>query len=608
MGGVVDALAGAGKDALESLESSGLKDEVSQLWSRIRPMQNEFNKSEAGKDLLNVNKNYIQNYQKALQTNVDVSSKLPKESQPHPMELRWQARNVARQITFGKNDAVGAYLIHQATKTPGMDSAAAHMHAQNLSDFTASLIHDTETKPEWRQATATEKMEAINKEQPIPKNVISATSAPFSSFKRNVSQSKETPVNLKLYPTYAPTTRTESLLMNYAQKVVYPLVVLPHLGTVMNNAISIPLNDLAKAAAEQIHLGDGDEIKQIQDFAHRSGIFASTSYDIYAANYYGSRGLLSKLANDNVGKIVYKSTHNPLFDAARNWQLAYTASAGYHTALDMANRLVKNPIDKRAIYEFEKMGIKPEEVIAQKGQLRPDQIEKAMWRFTDSKIFLDTSLGRAYISRTHPMLRMALMYHSYVAREAQLIKEELYKMVKVGDFSSMVQTVAVLGAVFPLVGMMTKDITMLARGNSADVHPQQDINDLRFKNGPKAALAQYIEDYSHTAAFGIATSYLRGGTRFATANAMIGPLGNVVARVTDDTIHPIYSAWQGKKPNLEPLGRDVLSYNPMAVDNLGKLAAHELLPTKREEELKHPKIQMKFKSKMKKPHFKKFGS
>lgn len=625
MGGFIDTLAQAGKDVLES---SGLKDEVGQLWSRIRPMQNEFNKSEAGKDLLSVTKDYIQNYQKSLQAGIDVANKLPKESQPHPMELRWQARNEARAATYGENDAVGAFLIHQAEKTPGMDSAAAHMHAQNLADFTASILHDTETKPEWRGLTPQEKREAsaltaeenlkrIKNEEPLlktPKSKIAATSAPFSSFKRNVSQSKETPVNLRLYPTYVPTSKLEGTLMNYAQRIVYPLVVLPHLGNIANVAISTPLEDLAKTASEQIRLGDGNEIQQIQKFAHDAGVFASTSYDVYSANYYGSRGLLSKLANDNVGKFVYKATHNPLFDPARQWQLAFTSSAGYHTALDMADRLVKNPLDKRAIYELNKMGIKPAEVIAQKGQLRPDQIEKAVWRFTDSKIFLDTSLGRAYMSRTHPMLRLALMYHSFVSREAQLLKEEMFvKPFKTFDwtpqyFSQIAQTVAVLGAVFPLVGLLTKDITTLARGDWADVHNKQDIDDLLLKNGPKAFIDQVAEDYSHTAAFGIATSYLRGGTRFATANAMLGPLGNIAARVGDDTIHPVYNIMQDKKPNLKPLGRDVLEYNPAAVDNLGKLAAHEFLPTKREEELEHPKPVMKFKpdKKHKLPKFKKF--
>lgn len=620
MGGVVDALAGAAKDFVE--DNQGLKEEVGQLWSKLRPMQNEFMKSEAGKDLLNVNKNYIQNYQKAIQSSVDAASKLPKETQPHPMELRWQARNIARQNTFGKNDAVGAFLLKQAEKTPGMNSSQASLHAQNLADFTASLLHDTETKPEWRTLTALEKKEAegltaqenlkrIKNEEPLlktPKSKIAATSAPFSSFKRNVSQNKEHPVNLKLYPTYVPTTKLESRLMNYAQRVVYPLVVLPHLGTVMNNAISTPLTDLAKAVGEQIRLGDGNEIEKIQQFAHRAGVFASTSLDVYSANYYGSRGLLSKLSNDNVGKFVYKATHNPLFDPARKWQLAFTASAGYHTALDMAQRLVDNPSDKRAIYELTQMGIKPEEVIAQKGQLRDDQIEKAVWRFADNKVFLDTSLGRSYISRSHPMLRMALMYHSYVSRQGQLIKEELGKMSKVGDFGSIAQTVAVLGAAFPLVGLLTKDITMLGRGDTKDVHPGQDLEDLIGKNGPKAALTQYIEDYSHTASFGIATSYLRGSGRQALASAMVGPIGNVVSNVGYDILHPANQAWQGKHADLKPLLRDALEYNPAAVDNLGKIIAHRVLPTKVEEAARHPKPSMRFKTdkKHRLPHFKKF--
>lgn len=623
MGGFVDAISNVGKDVVENIASKFDKTEVSQLWSRLRPMEKEFQKSEAGKDLLELNKQYIQNYQKSLQSGIDFASKLPKHQQPHPLQIAHQARNIARAATYGENDALGAFLIHQAGKTSGMDSAAAHLHQQNLADFTSSILHDYETRPTWRSLTEQERnavdmenFERIKSEKDLikKKTTIAGKSAPFSSFKTNVSQNKQYPTYLDLKATYAPTGNLEHNFQQYAQRVVYPLVVLPHLGTIMNNAISTPLSDLGKAAIENIKLGQGStEYAKVMDFAHKAGVFASTAYDVYSSDYYGSRGLTSKYFGDKVGQIVYKGTHNPLFDPARKWQLAFSASAGYHTALDMTERLMKNPKDRRAIYELTQMGIDPAKVIAQKGELSDDQIQKAVWRFVDNKVFLDSSLQRAFISRTHPILRTMLMYHSYVTRQARLMMEEVFKKpLATGDLAGIAQTIAALGVAFPLVGMMTKNVTTLARGDWSDVHPQNDIDDLMGKNGAKAFALQMLEDYSHVASFGIATSYLRGASRHSAANMMVGPLGNIAGRVLEDSIHPIANGIQkgftreGAFEDYKPILRDAIQDNPFAVDNLGKVASHYLLPTKREEAALHPKPTMRFKSKVKKPHFKKF--
>jgi hypothetical protein len=101
---------------------------------------------------------------------------------------------------------------------------------------------------------------------------------------------------------------------------------------------------------------------------------------------------------------------------------------------------------------------------------------------------------------------------------------------------------------------------------------------------------------------------MRGSGRYALSTALVGPLGNIVGGTLYDFGHPLYRGWEGKNMDFKPLLRDGIEYNPMAVDNIGKLVAHEFLPTKREEELRHPKPQMKFKTKQKKVHFKKFGS
>ena len=622
MGGVVDALANAGKDVVES---SGVKDEVSNMISHIRGRYAEFNKSEAGKDLFNLNTNYIQNFHKALQSGVDQATQLPKEMQPHPLQIHQQARNVASDVTFGKNHAAIAFLLKQAEKTPGMDDVARRMHVQNLADFTSAILHDTTSRPEFRDATAAEKMEAIKNEQPVPKKVVASQGSPFSLMKRNVTQNKETPVDmgmskggkLKLDPTYGKYGgKTEHLLHNFVSMQLAPFIVIQHVGTVLNTAISTPLHDLASGMADFISRGEGSEGKRIQDFAEKSGIFASTAYNNYAADFYGSHGLLAKYANDRVGQIFYKSTHYPLFDSARKLQLSYTAATGYHLATDMAERLVKNPTDKRAIYELNRIGIKPEDVIRQKGELRDDQIEKALWRYADSKVFLDSSLYRSQFSNSHWTVRMAGMFHSYTTRQAQLLKEEIFvkpwqtKGFTPAYFAQIAQSMAVLGGVFTMAGLITKNMTMLGRGDTEDINWSKDFADLSGRNGAKAMFWQAADDWSHLGAFGIMTNYMRGSGRYALAASMLGPLGNAVTGTAYDVGHPLYHKFvDGKELSdkaFHPAERDALEYT--LPDNLGKILANQYLPTKRQEELEHPKTSMKFKLKTKKPHFKKFGS
>jgi hypothetical protein len=610
MGGVVDALAGAGKEALES---SGVKDFIEQGFRKVIGMDHEFNRSPAGKDLKNLTMNYLQNKSQVLQRLVDSNSALPKEAQTAPHIIHRQANNIARENIFGKNDAIGAFLLKQAQKSPGMDESAAYLHTQNLADFTSSILQDTETRLEWRKATAVEKMEAIRNEAPLPKGMI-VNKSTVSSFKRNASKNVKNPVGtdkwkLNIDPTYVPPPDWERSFMNYGQRVIYPFVAIPHIGTTLNLALSTPMKDLAKTAVDIIKQGEGNEVKQLQDFIHQTGIHASTSYSIYAANYYGSRGLLSKLANDDVGKFIYKSTHNPGFDPMRKWQVSIAGSTGINVAKDMATKLFESGgTNRRAIYELERMGISKADVMMQKGQLNPDQLSKAVYRFVDSKVFLNTSMQRSYLARSNPYFRIGLMYHSYVTRQGRLIAESIAKPFITRDPILLAQTVAVLGVAFPLVGLLTKNVTMITRGDWDDVHWGQDFNDIAGRNGTKAFASQMAEDYAHTAAFGIATSFMRGSGRYALSTALTGPVGNIVGGTLYDFGHPLYRGWEGKNMDFKPLLRDGIEYNPMAVDNIGKLAAHEFLPTKREEELRHPKPQMKFKTKQKKVHFKKFGS
>lgn len=612
-GGIADVLVNVSKDAIDSMKGQFDKDEVSSLVSHLRSMHREYQKSEPGKDLYNLTQNYIQSYQQNLEAGVKANNNvgliMGKTYQDHPLKVKMQARNRARKLVFGDNDSAGTYLIHQASKTPTMEKSAAKMHAQNLADFTATILHDYETEPKWRKMTEDELINQklrnlgyMKEEKPLEtnKSIVGGKSAPFSTFKRNAIQSKTYPTFLDESATYKPVRNIEHNFNQYTHRVVYPIIVAAHAAQNVNLTLTTPLSVLGKTAADIIgSMHGGTEFGKIMDFANKAGIFGNTTFDMYMADYYGSRGLVSKYTNDRLGKLFYNTIHQPLFNPARKMELAIAASGGYHYTLDMVDRLLKNPSDRMALFEFKKLGIDPKYVLKQQGELTDQQIQKAMWRFVDSRMFLDTSLHRAQLAGSHPTYRIMTMYHSYVGRQAHLLEDEFNKAWNAKDLKTWALLVGTIAIAFPQAGEMTKELTTASRGDFKDLHPIEDEKNMAFVNGPRAALREYIENYTHVGGFGIATSYIRGAARYGGANELLGPLGNAAWMSFVDSVHPLNKELvQGKPISFEdykPLLRDAIEYNPFAVDNLGKLISHKVLPTKKEEAAKHLKTNMRFK-------------
>jgi hypothetical protein len=567
MGGFVSAIANAAKPLAE--------DGAEILTKALRPMEkNMAGQSAVGKSLVNVIKeDYIPTYHRFLQEKLDVNATLPKHQQLDPHEIHNQATNAARQYAFGSNDAVAVGHI-RAEFTSG-DPLTRLTRAQNLSDHLSMFLQDTVAKPEWTPVQGQYGKRGA------------------SSFKMNVLKSKEQSVPIDASATYTQPGKIERTLMGYANNIMAPLIALPHIGTLLNYAISTPLGDLAKGLSEVMTPGGVQQIKQT---LRQSGVFANTTADAFRTVTEGEQGIIGQTFGTKTGSVFSQLTHQPGFNALRTWTVALGAAAGKHTAEDMAQLLHDSGgTNKRAIWELERMGIKSADVLKQKGQLTQDQLQKAVFHFVDNKVFLDNRLNRAYYARANVYTRMGLMFHSYVARQGQFLRDELVKMyqvgVKGGDIGLIAQTLATMGVVFPLVGHGLKYMEMAGRGQFQEIKPEanEDWKKLRGEEGVPTQVYTLLDGYAHMAAWGVASSYVRGATRTQLASALIGPIGNMGVRIGEDSAKLAF----GKTHPWKPLARDVIEDSPLSYDNLGKMIVHQLLPTTKEEKSRHPSGKLK---------------
>lgn len=541
MGGFSSILGKVGTAAGEVLEKT----------EPVRALKNGFDATPAGQFLYKIIKeDYEPAVDKMKQHLVD---QVKAGATPIPAhEIENKARNMARVHAFGTNDAIGATAIKWASQTHGLEAA------QSLADHLHVYLQDTVEK-ENRNSFG-QVIRAGNK---------GAGTKTVSRFKENVIKNKENQVPLNTTATYTPKTDLEKKFQSRAVTVMAPAIAISHLSTPFNIMLGSPLRSLAKGLSDVTTPGNYQATKKaLLD----TGIFAQTSMQMYREQQEWSSGKIAKYAGPKLGYYLNKAMHAPGFNALRSWSLAFAGATAKNSAEHFAQRLVQNPGDKLARMSLSEMGIEPGSVLKQGGQLAPEQYEKAIYRFVDDHIFLNTKLDRSYLGQSNPWFRTATMFHSYVAAQGHLMSRELTKMYKTGDIPNAVQTLATIGIIFPSAGHLIGKLEREARGQTWD-DPNYDSD---------TAIEKYLDDMSHMAGFGVAQSYVRGTLRQHLSDVMIGPIGNVAVRGLQDAASLAFNL----KHDPKPLERDILQYS--LPDNLGKILSHKLLPTTKEEREKHP--------------------
>lgn len=544
------------------------QDTAKLLTETFSTLESGFNRTEAGKDLAQrLKSEYIPMYHRAREMLFQAASKAPSYMQPAPAEIESQARNIARDHALGANDYRGVAMVAAVKNQPGLSPSQIHLEQQNLADHVHMFLKDTVETADHTDISHLKKWQqkAINAKTNI---------GPQSTFKRNVLTSKENPVRIDTGALYKPPTDTERKAVSWASKVMLPAIAIPHIGTLFNYGLNTPLHDLVRGVASATF-----DNKSVRQFSADSGVFASTIAEAYAVRHYGERGIIATATGKSqFGVIVNQLTHQPGFNALRKYTLSIGAATGKLTTERMAREFAAGGGKDTALgFQLRRFGLDPREILNQGGVLNADQMRKAIFNYVDNKVFLDNSMHRSFNSSRNGFMRLSNLYHGYVTRQGQLIADVIKNDVlqHKGGLVNAAQAFGMLGIVFPTVGAGLKTLEMYGRGQFQSADPKEDFKKLTGQEGISKMLLEYVDDYSHMAAFGVAHSYIQSTARHKLANQILGPIGNEVINLGEDT----YGAVAHLKP--KPLARDIVQ--DVMPDNLGKIIAHQLLPTAKEE-------------------------
>lgn len=561
----------------ELLESSGA----------YRSIEHNLTRTEEGKDVLGLFKNYRQKQDQVFTqlhtqaTNDFNNGKLLQL--PESNELVKQSRVTARSLAFGEKDKALTFLVNQSHKNNG------HIATQNLMDNIAMYLHEDQTI-EGEQHRSVFKQRA---KQTIEKN------DPRYAEARKFAKENDIPLHKALshfeveqyssHSDYRSVGDKERKIRSFIYNRFSPLIAIPHLGTILNTVQSTQTSSLIKALAETTSPAS---LKELKEQHAASGVFAEDALRNMRAIEEARNGVISKYLPGSLQNILGKVTTTPGFNYVRDWQIAFTASASYHDAIDYASKYARG--EKREIAEFrlKQYGMNNEDLatIRDSGKLNPDQLERVVWHGVDKKIFLDTSLHRAYMAQSNPWARAFNMYHGYVSSQAQFMKNEIGLAMRTKDPLIVAKAVAVMGVLFPAAGESLKMLEMVGRGQFSQIHKEMDDDEkgitLQQGDSIKARATHFIGTYTdalaHLGAFGIAFELIQGAQRGMLLEQMAGPLVGSGLKYLQDTVQQSARFLEDKPVNTSILGRDALEAGiPYGI---GRYLKHSWFPTKKEQE------------------------
>jgi hypothetical protein len=539
------------KNIAQKVATSPLRDSAIAFGKKLLvSTEHEFDSTAAGRSLKDIHLNdYLPMYNKLVTDMTQTEKVKMAAGQPSlaPDVIHSKAQRQARSESYGHHDALIATYVKSIEKEPNLNPLQKRIKQQNLADHMAMLLKDTKDY-------TNKKTGAITTE---------------SSVKHNITLNSENAVSLKTKAVYHPPTDLEKALHGYANLFLAPLIAIPHLGTGFNYMLRAPMQDIAGGMKDMF--SDSANVKQ---FATDLGLFKGTALDAYAVRYNGRKGILANSINPEFGETVARIMHQPGFNPSREWTVALGAATGKRSADRAAqNFFESNGSHRAAEYQLKLMGIDPKTVLKQGGKLTKEQTDSAIFKFVDDSVFLDPSFHRSYYSSSNAPMRIGLMYHGYITRQAKLMLQTLKGIgtrTKAGDYGMAAQMMGTLGVVFPAVGLGLKTMESWGRGQF------QESLDWTDESIPEIMLDGYL----HMGAFGVAADYTQSVSRHVLSNAFLGPLGNVATQGIQDAGYPLIREFQGKDGDPEPLERDVLDYG--LPDNLGKILANQFLPNKKQ--------------------------
>ncbi|HEY1644896.1 MAG TPA: hypothetical protein VGF75_00735 [Candidatus Saccharimonadales bacterium] len=553
----------------------------------IRSIGHSLSQTEEGRDVAGLLTSYRQKSDQifaGLHTKAtnDLATKVITKM-PESQELLGQARTAARTATFGSHDAALTFLAHQSHQNNG------HIATQNMMDNIALYLHEDQKIGTHGHESRfkTNALQVIEKNDPRYKQAKELAKKSEISLDSAMDQ-----LGVQHYNTssdYRRPDQIEKSATNFISSRFSPLIALPHLGTIFNTVQSTQTSALIKALGETTNLKSLAELKQ-QHIA--SGITAEGALRAMRAFEDSRNGAIVKHLPGTLQNVIQKVTSTPGFNYVRDWQMAFTGSATYHSAIDYADKLARDPSNKLARARLEQYGMKPTDfqMIAETGKLTPDQIERAVWNGVNKKIFLDTSMNRSYKSQSNAWTRAFTMYHGYISSQAKFMRDEASIAFKSGDVAQIAKSIAIMGVLFPAAGEALKMLEMVGRGQWSSIHAEAH-NDWEELSGQKSEsiagkardfAGVYLDAYAHLGAFGVGFELIQGIQRGFLIQQMAGPLLGTGAKYLQDFGGLGFRAIEGKKIHPEAAERDALEIG--LPYGLGRYAKHALVPTKKEKE------------------------
>lgn len=484
------------------------------------------------------------------------ASNAPKTLETLNREAMYKASKEAQLSVFGQNNE---NLADDLMSLFSSADPKMHSHANAILDILANQFRDTEINDEGVPISRTK---ADVKNEMYKENVV----------RRGMGQGPlpYSPERLSIKSVYERQNALEKAVSLRTRIFLAPFVAINHMGTLFNYAWA-PLTAIGKT------LGDLSNPQMAQQ-VEAAGIFNSLLHSSIDEDLRSSTGFIASKTQPRIGRLFGQVFHNPGFSQIRKMQLRVGGILGYHSAQHWAAEAMQG--DKRAILELREMGIDVADLQRRGGQLTPDELQSAMFHFTNNRAFINRSMDRSLAGTKNPWMRMLTMFHGYVTSQQQFVRREFQKMLDAGDYAGIARIAGTMGLVFPAVAPLIKSAELMARSASVSQGMsslQQDYETLGHPEDTGKFMSEYLDLLSYFGTWGTLHSYLNAAHHDRLALAAMGPVYGSGVRAAQDVLN--FAFFPGKKGrNIRPLAEDVLQ---QTVPGLGEIAASKLYPSKK---------------------------
>jgi hypothetical protein len=471
MGGL-SSIAG---DVVEREASEGIGNFLSRFadgQGYFKTARDILSKSEAGKILLeHIDNTIIPQSRKTAQAYFDAASSTVSKS------LSGQAKNKAiydiareskmrawgdvRQTYLGKKDEVLISSIYNATKEKGVN------YGNMMADSLNIVFHDAGesfklpgkdiTLPSWR----TERVK-------------------LSAGAKGISLSD---VGIREKALFKAPEQLEKSIKNTIGWMYAPLIAIPHMSQVGAILLDSGIKATAKAVFDygSIQMG-ADHI--FQGVLRSGTLFDELSYEMKA---------------DAAGKGIFeKMFHFPGFNWVRRQELTLGALAGKHAIIEASEKYARDSSDKWAKYGMEKLGLKAEEFEKNDFQLRPEDIERAMFKEANRSIMITRELDIPWKWQESAWSRLAFQYKDFAYRYGRFLSSSVANAYKYGGPTELAKTILILGTVFPALGEIVHSMENVATTKNP-LHRDNEGSD------------EYFSAFGYAGGLGIFNSMWRAG-------------------------------------------------------------------------------------------------